>query len=76
MNLTSDEYIVRVDYRNGNEVDSLRFTTNRGRIFGLYGGMGGSAGTYTVTPGEKLGCMQGRSGKRTDQLTFSSTGPR
>ena len=29
-----------------------------------------------ATPGEKLGCVRGRSGKYTDQLTFSSTGLR
>ena len=37
---------------------------------------GGSPGTYNVTPGEKLGCVAGRSGSSIDQLTFSSTGPR
>lgn len=70
------EYVVRVDYRSGDEVDSILFHTNTGRKFGPYGGNGGSPGTYNVTPGQKLGCMQGRSGSRTDQLTFSSTVPR
>jgi len=32
--------------------------------------------SYNVTPGEKLGCMSGRSGSTIDQLVFSSTGPR
>lgn len=74
--LASGEYIVRVDYRSGSMIDSISFTTNRGKTYGPYGGGGGSSGTYKVTPGEKLGCMRGRSGKYTDQLTFSSTGPR
>lgn len=76
MTLASGEYVVRVDHRSGGGVDSLSFHTNKGRHFGPYGGGGGSPGTFDVTPGEKLGCMQGRSGKYTDQLTFSSTGPR
>lgn len=74
--LAEGEYIVRVDYRSGDRVDQLSFRTNRGKTYGPYGGDGGSPGTYTVTPGEKLGCMAGRSGKSTDQLIFSSTGPR
>ncbi|QAU33103.1 jacalin-like lectin [Janthinobacterium sp. 17J80-10] len=74
--LREGEYIVRVDYRSGDRVDQLSFTTNRGKTYGPYGGDGGSPGAYTVTPGEKLGCMAGRSGKATDQLIFSSTGPR
>lgn len=74
--LASGEYLVRVDYRSGDLIDNLSFTTNRGRTFGPYGGGGGGSGTYTVTPGEKLGCMAGRAGSSIDQLTFSSTGLR
>lgn len=74
--LASGEYIVRVDYRNGSRIDNIRFTTNNGKTYGPYGGGGGSSATYTVTPGEKLGCMAGRAGSSIDQLTFSSTGPR
>ncbi len=70
------EYIVRVDYRSGSMIDSVSFTTNQGRTFGPYGGGGGGSGTYTVTPGEKLGCMAGRAGSSIDQLIFSSTGLR
>ena len=44
--------------------------------FGMYGGSGGTFATYTVTSGEKLACMSGRSGKSVDQLIFSSTGQR
>jgi hypothetical protein len=74
--LRKDEYVVRVDYRNGSSIDSLSFTTNQGRKFGPYGGGGGSPGTYDVTAGEKLGCVSGRSGGSTDQLTIKSTGLR
>ncbi|MFC7297556.1 jacalin-like lectin [Herminiimonas aquatilis] len=74
--LAAGEYIVQVNYRSGGSVDSLSFKTSKGRTFGPYGGDGGSPGTYNVTPGEKLGCVKGRSGKSTDQLVFSSTGPR
>jgi hypothetical protein len=74
--LARGEYIVRVDYRGGSSVDQLKFTTNTGRTYGPHGGGGGSADSYAVTPGEKLGCMTGRQGKELDRLTFSSTGPR
>lgn len=67
--LAAGEYVVGVDYRSGGEVDAISFRTNRGRTYGPYGGGGGSPGSYDVTPGQKLGCMQGRSGARTDQLT-------
>lgn len=74
--LAKGEYIVQVDYRSGSRVDSLGFKTNLGKTYGPYGGKGGSSARYAVTPGEKLGCMAGRSGKSTDQLIFSSTGLR
>lgn len=74
--LPAGQYIVRVDYRGGGSMDAVGFTTNKGTSYGPFGGGGGSAGTYTVTPGQKLGCMTGRSGDEVDQLIFSSTGPR
>ncbi|MGQ3054443.1 MAG: jacalin-like lectin, partial [Roseateles sp.] len=75
VNLPDGQYFVRVDYRAGSAIDSIAFVTNTGKTYGPYGGGGGSAGSYNVTPGEKLGCMAGRSGSSTDQLTFYSTGP-
>jgi hypothetical protein len=57
-------------------MDAVAFVTNRGKNYGQYGGGGGGAGSYSVTPGEKLGCMAGRSGSEVDQLLFSSTGLR
>jgi hypothetical protein len=74
--LASGEYIVQVNYRSGSRLDNVSFISNRGKTYGPYGGGGGSPGTYTVTAGEKLGCMSGRAGKSIDQLVFSSTGPR
>jgi hypothetical protein len=74
--LAGGEYIVRVDVRSGGAVDAISFLTNTGRTFGPYGGGGGSLGYYNMTSGQKLGCMQGRSGSSIDQLTITSTGPR
>lgn len=55
------EYIVSVDYAAGGRFDRLSFKTNLNRVLGPYGG-GGFNGSYAVTPGERLGCMAGRSG--------------
>jgi hypothetical protein len=74
--LSPGEYIVRADYRGGGSIDAVGFITNTGKNYGMYGGGGGSFGSYSVTPGEKLGCMAGRSGDEVDQLIFSSTGQR
>lgn len=73
--LPDGEYFVKVDFGAGGRVDNLIFKTNRGRSFGRYGG-GGTNGSFTVRPGEKLGCMAGRAGSSIDQLRFNSTGPR
>jgi hypothetical protein len=74
--LSPGEYIVRVDYRSGSSMDAVTFVTNTGKSYGRYGGGGGSAYSYAVTPGEKLGCMAGRSGDEIDRLLFYSTGLR
>lgn len=74
--LARGEYIVRVEYRGGSAVDQLNFITSTGRTYGPHGGGGGSFDSYSVTAGEKLGCMTGRQGKALDRVTFSSTGPR
>lgn len=71
--LPAGEYIVSVDYAAGGRFDRLSFKTNLNRVLGPYGG-GGFNGSYAVTPGERLGCMAGRSGSAIDQLTFTSTG--
>jgi hypothetical protein len=74
--LQPGEYVVRVDYRSGSLVDAVGFVTNKGRGLGLFGGGGGTFNSYSVTPGEKLGCMWGRAGSAVDQMVFSSTGAR
>lgn len=74
--LAAGEYLVRVDYRSGGALDSISFVTNTGKTYGPYGGSGGSPGSYSVTPGERIGCMRGRSGSSIDQLTITSTGAR
>lgn len=73
VSLPTGEYVVQVDYAAGTRVDNLYFKTNLGNAYGPYGN-GGHTDSYMVTPGERLGCMSGRSGSSVDQLTFSSTG--
>lgn len=74
--LPAGEFFTRVDYRAGGRVDRVMFFTNAGRIVGPYGGGGGSPGSYSVTAGQKLGCMMGHQGSELDRLTLTSTGPR
>lgn len=73
--LAPGDYIVRVDFRSGARIDAVTFKTKLGKTYGPYGGGGGTARTFKVIPGEKLGCMSGRSGASVDRLIFSSTGP-
>lgn len=73
--LAADEYVERVSFRGSSEVEGVIFYTNKGRTHGNYGSSKMN-GEYKVTPGQKLGCMSGRSGDRTDQLIFRSTGGR
>ena len=65
-----------VHSRSGESLDALGLISNVGTGYGMFGGGGGTFRVYNVTPGEKLGCMAGRSGGEIDQLIFSSTGPR
>lgn len=71
--LPGDEWVVRVDYRSSSMMDAVTFITNHGRVFGPYGGGGGSPNTYNATPGQAVGCLSGRAGSSMDHLTFSST---
>ncbi len=73
--LPAGDYIVRVDFRSGSRVDAVTFKTKKGKTYGPYGGTGGTLRTFNVVPGEKLGCMSGRSGSSIDRLILSSTGP-
>ncbi len=75
--LPTGEYFTAVEFVAGGHVDSLLFRTSRGRTIGRYGYLGGQiTGSFTVAPGQKLGCMAGRSRSSITQLVFSSTGPR
>jgi len=40
--LDPDERIIRITARSGVMIDSLKFTTSKGNIYGPYGGLGGS----------------------------------
>lgn len=74
--LPAGQFFKAVQYRSGGSMDAIGFIANTGTSYGLFGGGGGSLHVYNVTPGEKLGCMAGRSGDEVDRLIFSSTGPR
>ncbi len=74
--LPAGQFFKAVQYRSGGSMDAIGFITSTGANTGLFGGGGGSFRVYEVTPGEKLGCMAGRSGDEVDRLIFSSTGPR
>lgn len=74
--LDPGEGIVRVDFRSGDRMNQITYITTKNRVLGPYGGGGGNAFTYVVTPGQRLGCVSGRSGGSIDQLLFYSTGPR
>lgn len=53
--------------RSGGSVDQIGFVTNKGRIFGPYGGGGG--GAFTVNNCLLRG-IYGRSGSRVDSIGF------
>jgi hypothetical protein len=74
--LNPGEYIVRVDHRSGDRVGQVGFITNTGRSFGPFGGDHSPFMSWSANPGEKLGCMFGRSGKSIDRLVMPSTGLR
>ena len=66
------EQVIGVFGRSGGEVDQLGFVTNKGRIFGPYGGCGG--GSFTVNSCLVRGIF-GRAGKRIDSIGFSCSHP-
>jgi hypothetical protein len=74
--LNPGEAITRVDFRAGDRVNQVTFTTSQGRVFGPYGGNDANATSFTLPPGEKLGCVYGRAGSSIDRLYFPSTGLR
>jgi Jacalin-like lectin domain len=71
--LENDEYITRIEGRFGGRTDALRFTTNKGRSFGPYGGDGGAA---YVVEGVQVRGFLGRSGDQLDAIAFFTPGKR
>lgn len=61
------ERLVGVFGRSGSSVDQIGFVTNKGKIFGPYGGCGG--GPFTVNSCLLRGIF-GRSGSRIDSIGF------
>ena len=84
--LDADETFTEVRYSAGSSVNQLTFVTSKGRVFGPYGGSGGTPGVVKFGPtggsgvtsgvvkgsdGAGLSCMSGASGVSIDQLIFS-----
>jgi len=68
-NLADGESIAAVVGRSGAYIDQLEFRTNRGRLFGPYGGAGGSPFAYFDL---NVGGFFGRSGAYLDQIGMLS----
>lgn len=66
--LANNESIVRVEGRSGTAVDCLSFHTNMGKVYGPFGGSGGSSFNEDLPHG--LRCCYGRSGALVDQIGF------
>ena len=67
INVSQGERVVGVFGRTGSLVDSLGFVTNKGRIFGPYGGCGGVP--FTVNSCKIKGIL-GRSARLLDSIGF------
>lgn len=65
--LEAGERINRIVVRHGQYVDQLTFHTSNNRVFGPYGGSGGSAAEYNCY---RLVGFAGRSGDYIDQIQF------
>ena len=72
--LTQTSQITQISIWSGSEVDAIQTTWSKqgGSTFtGVkHGGNGGSLSTITLASGEYITRVDGRSGARTDQLTF------
>ena len=66
------ERLIGVFGRSGSRVDMLGFVTNKGRIFGPYGGCGG--GDFTVSSCLVRGIF-GRAGSEIDSIGFHCSNP-
>ena len=72
IDIDGGERVIGVLGRSGSAVDQVGFVTNRGRIFGPYGGCGG--GPFTVNSCHIRGIF-GRSGSRIDSIGFFCSHP-
>ena len=72
IDIDAEETVTGVFGRSGREVDQLGFVTNKGRIFGPYGGSGGRP--FTVNRCLVRGIF-GRSGSRIDSIGFFCSNP-
>ncbi|MCB6184306.1 hypothetical protein LIN78_12195 [Leeia sp. TBRC 13508] len=71
--LEADEYITKVAGRYGAYIDRISFFTNKGRVFGPYGGSGGTD-EFVLQPkyGKKILGFQGRAASAIDALGIRS----
>ncbi len=67
--LDEGETIEIVEGRHASRIDAIEFITNKGRVFGPYGGSGGSP-FVSAKPGCKLSYFSGNAASRLDALTL------
>lgn len=68
LRLASDEFIVRIEGKHGNVVDSLEIWTNKKRK-ARFGGPGGAVDySYTAIRGSRIQGFKGRAGKFLDAI--------
>ena len=72
IDVDNGERLIGVFGKSGSRVDQLGFVTNKGRIFGPYGGCGG--GSFTVNSCLVRGIF-GRSGSGIDSIGFHCSNP-
>lgn len=56
--------------RAGTLIDSIQLVHQNGQSSGYYGGNGGSQHSYTLSPGESVVAIHGRSGTHVDNIAF------
>ncbi len=65
--LENDEYVSKIELRSGGCLDSVKFTTNKGRSIGG----GGGGGDYYELDNIRLLSIGGRCGRVVDQISFT-----
>lgn len=71
VSLDADETFTEVRYRSAGSINQLTFVSSKGRVFGPYGGGGGTPGVVKGPDGGSLSCVSGRSGSNIDSLEFT-----